>query len=355
MDAEKPKEHPRRLSRRAPSNGASRWRLPSRKNSRQPEHDDEGGEMKKRDSDAESTRESDDGRPMNMLEKQGQQQQLQNMGTLGASTSSLTRGASTSLVPDPLPSYTDQLLQQIPGVLPPVRSHYPLHNPKGPKAYHNHHLIEPQTRMPISSTFSPSFPAMRPTANGAAVVMDSLRIPVAGPSRSRSNSNSPVATPNASQTRLADGLAQQAPGTRSRKVSQTAHDNVDMLDASDPWGQNWHHHSPYDVGLNNVPSQTPAQDVRPLLFLSLTLIFIQIHLLYIAPDTIEWQPHIKHDETKRPPRKSLPTLQVNIRSQPSRAGCDRSPATHSKLERRNIRRDQAVYVEHIRRTQCQWA
>lgn len=270
MDVEKPKEHPRRLSRRSPSTGASRWRLPSRKNSKQPEHeghDEKDGDMKnKKDADADSVKDSDDGRPMSMLEKQEQRQQLQNLGAFGASNGDLSRGGSTSVVPDPLPTYTEQLLQQIPGVLPPIRTNYTVNNPRGPKTYLNHHLIEPHTRMPISSTFSPSFPPMRTTVNGGAIVMDSLRIP--GPSRSRTNS--PIATPNASQTRLGEGLTQGAPGTRSRKVSQTAHDNVDMLDASDPWGQNWHHHSPYDVGLTNVPTQSPAQDVRSHLFLLMT-------------------------------------------------------------------------------------
>lgn len=269
MDSEKQKEHPRRLSRRSPSTGASRWRFPSRKNSRQPDNDDDDdkdGDMRgRKGTDADSIRDSDDGRPMSMLEKQNQQQQLQNLSRFGASSGDLHRSTAITIIPEPLPKYTDELLRQIPGVLPPVRTNYPINSPKGPKYYKNHHLIEPQTRMPTSSTFSPSFPAM---TNNGAIVMDSLRIP--GSSRSRSNS--PLPSPNASQTRLGDGLTQIAPGTRSRKVSQTAHDNVDMLDASDPWGQNWHHHSPYDVEPLGGPSQFPTQDVSSCLYLFMILL-----------------------------------------------------------------------------------
>lgn len=124
------------------------------------------------------------------------------------------------------------------------KTRYTIHNPLGPRWYKNYHLIPPQSRLPSSSSFSPSFPPMGATS-GLGRAEDAGRKP--GPSRTPSGS--PLPTPNSSQTRITDG----APGMRSRKVSQTAHDGVDLLDGTDPWGTNWHHQSPYDIGLN--PSQ----------------------------------------------------------------------------------------------------
>lgn len=130
-------------------------------------------------------------------------------------------------LPDPYPSY---------------RAKYPIHNPVGPRWYRNHHLIppsNPRSSRP-SSIFSPSFPPMTPSINERSE--DATRL--AGPSRTPSGS--PLPTPNSSETRVQD-----TNGRRSRKTSQTAHDNVDLLDVSDPWGTNWHHQSPYDIGLTN--------------------------------------------------------------------------------------------------------
>ncbi|KAH8119913.1 hypothetical protein DFH11DRAFT_16260 [Phellopilus nigrolimitatus] len=258
----------RRLSRR-PSNttpSAPRWRRPSFR-SRVDADDaapalapapDSREQIKKllrdRDDDgAASDKDSECSRPMKALEEQAQRQQL-----LSASAVDLPV-ASTSLVPDFLPV---QPIQDIPalGPGPSFKSKYNLHNPVGPPWYKNHHLIP---RKPPSSTFSPTFPPMR-TAIGAGTFADVGRMP--GPSRTPSES--PLATPNASQTRLGEGFA-AAPGARSRKVSQTAHDNVDMLDGTDPWGTNWHHQSPYDVGGLNTP---PVQEVR-LYFRSSLILF----------------------------------------------------------------------------------
>ncbi|KAJ7751246.1 hypothetical protein DFH07DRAFT_745568 [Mycena maculata] len=152
---------------------------------------------------------------------------------------------SRSIIPD--------LLKELPSWYNPRNMRYPipLHNPVGPRYYKNHHLIPPSNSRPATrppSVFSPSFP---PMASGVPERSDdSSRMP----SVSRSASNSPLPTPNSSQT---EGM--NLP--RSRKPSQTAHDNVDLLDGSDPWGTPWHHESPYDVGLSSSPN--PHQNPQP--------------------------------------------------------------------------------------------
>ncbi|KAJ2966916.1 hypothetical protein NUW54_g13667 [Trametes sanguinea] len=70
---------------------------------------------------------------------------------------------------------------------------------------------------------------------------------------SRTPSGSPLPTPTSSQIRI-----QEPPKPRSRKVSQTAHDNVDMMDGTDPWGTNWHHQSPYDIQSNDRRAEPPS-------------------------------------------------------------------------------------------------
>ncbi|KAH8990161.1 hypothetical protein EDB86DRAFT_3080505 [Lactarius hatsudake] len=138
------------------------------------------------------------------------------------------------------------------------RARYPIHNPVGPHVYRNAHLLPP-TRP--SSIFSPSFPPMSTEPASAP--------PVAVPSQSPSGS--PLPTPNSSQTRIIDPSGK----VRTRKISNTAHDNVDLLDASDPYGTNWHHQSPYDgLGLSSdrtavTPDPvdcilTPDQDTPPI-------------------------------------------------------------------------------------------
>jgi hypothetical protein len=137
---------------------------------------------------------------------------------------------------------------------PSVKVRYNLHNPVGPRWYKNHHLI-PASQVRLTarppSVFSPSFPPIT-SSTGHERSEDATKI--AGPSRTPSNS--PLPTPNSSQTRVADGNK-----PRSRKTSETAHDNVDLLDVTDPWGTNWHHHSPYDIGLGNEPVSVDVQDV----------------------------------------------------------------------------------------------
>jgi hypothetical protein len=139
--------------------------------------------------------------------------------------------------------------------LPAFRLKYNVHNPVGPRWYQNHHLIPPSHVKPASrppSVFSPSFPPMA-SSTSQDRSEDATRMP--GPSRTPSNS--PLPTPNSSQTRVEDSGAIP----RSRKTSQTAHDNVDLLDVTDPWGTNWHHQSPYDIGLSNGQISVDVQGV----------------------------------------------------------------------------------------------
>ncbi|KAH6916921.1 hypothetical protein BKA70DRAFT_1417705 [Coprinopsis sp. MPI-PUGE-AT-0042] len=115
--------------------------------------------------------------------------------------------------------------------------HYIIHNPLGPRWYKNYHLIPPSENRPGArppTFFSPSFPGIS-TSNVAH--------PGDSENSSRAASKSPLPTPASSQTRVNEGVK-----PRSRKTSQTAPDNVDLLDVTDPWGTNWHHESPYDVG-----------------------------------------------------------------------------------------------------------
>ncbi|KAJ7492384.1 hypothetical protein FB451DRAFT_1502622 [Mycena latifolia] len=178
------------------------------------------------------------------------------------STSSLARGSSRtvddhaerldSVPPMPLSrSIIPDLLKELPvwyndNSQHPVR--FNMHNPVGPRWYKNHHLIPPANSRPATrppSVFSPSFPAMASTGG-----LDRLEESSRMPTLNRSASNSPLPTPNSSQTRMED--TGNLP--RSRKTSQTAHDTVDLLDGSDPWGTAWHHESPYDVGLSSSPA-----------------------------------------------------------------------------------------------------
>lgn len=119
------------------------------------------------------------------------------------------------------------------------RSKFPLHNPVGPRYYRNHHLI-PCTNGRPPTVFSPSFPPMTSFMPP---------MPERSEQLSRTPSHQTLPTPSSSQTRVEDMAAKP----RSRKTSQTAHDGVDLMDGTDPWGTNWHHGSPYDIGLSNGP------------------------------------------------------------------------------------------------------
>jgi hypothetical protein len=129
---------------------------------------------------------------------------------------------------------------------------YHLHDPLGPRWYKNHHLIPPSQMRPSlrpPTFFSSSFP---PISTSSMPEHSEL---AAGPSGTPSQS--PLPTPDSSQTRVIDGSK-----PRSRKTSQTTPDNVDLLDVTDPWGTNWHHQSPYDVFSQTATSSLDTQDVR---------------------------------------------------------------------------------------------
>ena len=125
------------------------------------------------------------------------------------------------------------------------RGRYPIHNPVGPRFYRNVHLLPPNRP---ASVFSPSFPPMSTE-------------PVSTTTPSRTPSGTPLPTPSSSETRIPDPSGKG----RTRKISNAAPDTVDLLDASDPHGTNWHHESPYDgLGLSGDRNPTPTDvpDVR---------------------------------------------------------------------------------------------
>lgn len=131
--------------------------------------------------------------------------------------------------------------------LPAYKMRYNIHNPNGPRWYKNYHLIPPAQLRPAvrpPSVFSPSFPPMA-SATTQDRSEDSTRLT---PSY-RNPSHATLPTPSSSQTRVGDTL------NRSRKTSQTAHDEVDLLDGTDPFGANWHHQSPYDIGIVSSEQQ----------------------------------------------------------------------------------------------------
>ncbi|KAG7098989.1 hypothetical protein E1B28_000875 [Marasmius oreades] len=154
-----------------------------------------------------------------------------------------------SLVPDLLKTLPEWYSKDHSSAAAAFRMRYPIYNPVGPRYYRNFHLIPPselrRTARP-PTVFSPFFPPMTTSTHDRSE--DSTRLPTPN-SRTPSGSPSPLPTPSSSQTRVTDGAGKP----RSRKTSQTAHDGVDLLDVSDPWGTNWHHESPYDVGLGHGP------------------------------------------------------------------------------------------------------
>jgi hypothetical protein len=170
-----------------------------------------------------------------------------------------TLNSSRSIIPDSAKDLPAWYNKETSSPLLAFKLKYNIHSPVGPRWYQNHHLIPPSHVRPATrppSVFSPSFPPMA-SSTSQDRSEDATRMP--GPSRTPSNS--PLPTPNSSQTRVEDSGAKP----RSRKTSQTAHDNVDLLDVTDPWGTNWHHQSPYDIGLSNGPISVDVQDVSTLL------------------------------------------------------------------------------------------
>jgi hypothetical protein len=166
---------------------------------------------------------------------------------------------SRSIIPDPLrelPTWYKKESDLAAANISTFRIKYPLHNPDGPKWYKNHHLIPHALRNPGNrppSVFSPSFPPMAPSLHDPS--QDSSRLP--GPSRTPSATT--IQTPSSSIPELAGK-------PRSRKTSQ---DNADLLDVSDPWGNHWHHQSPYDAGSSVAPVSLDSPDASSF-FISLS-------------------------------------------------------------------------------------
>lgn len=146
------------------------------------------------------------------------------------------------------------------------RTKYPLHNPRGPRYYRNHHLAPPSRDRRPPSVFSPSFP---PMAASTERLQDTAQLP----GSSRTPSGSPLPTPTSSQTRIHDVRG------RTRKLSQTAQDNVDMMDVTDPWGTSWHHQSPYDAGMGHERTSPVSPEVRRLILLP-----IQFNTVHQSPN-----------------------------------------------------------------------
>lgn len=165
---------------------------------------------------------------------------------------------SRSIIPDPLselPAWFTKENDLNVGHTISYRLKHPIHSPVGPRWYKNHHLIPPAHLRPAgrpTSVFSPSFPPMASSLHDSHEEVHSLH---------RSQSGSPIATPNSSQPDVATK-------PRGRKTSQTTPDNVDLLDVTDPWGTHYHHQSPYDPGLSSSSTTTPpttsfdSQEVR---------------------------------------------------------------------------------------------
>ncbi|KAH8835847.1 hypothetical protein DL96DRAFT_1575813 [Flagelloscypha sp. PMI_526] len=172
------------------------------------------------------------------------------MAALEASTASSAPAPARSLVPEVIRDaptwYTRDLAAPV-----SLNVRYNIHNPIGPRWYRNHHLLAPHEARPDarpSSYFSPDFP---PMASSSSVRLDEPRVSSRRPPS--------VQSPASSQVRVAEK-------PRTRKTSQNTPDNVDFLDGSDPWGQNFHHTSPYDVSSPadaapdpNVTSQTRSR------------------------------------------------------------------------------------------------
>ncbi|KAL1749008.1 hypothetical protein HDZ31DRAFT_28618 [Schizophyllum fasciatum] len=167
-------------------------------------------------------------------------QDRSDLASLATHPSTTSLVAAASIIPDVLPELPDWFTTNHWVIYPGQVIKYTIHNPVGPRWYRNLHLKPPSvTRARPSSFFSPSFPPMA-TASVQERSEDSAAL-------SRSPSNSPLPTPSSSQVRIA---ADANAKPRSRKTSLTAaHDTVDLLDASDPYGMNWHHQSPYDAGI----------------------------------------------------------------------------------------------------------
>jgi hypothetical protein len=218
--------------------GESRWK---RKSLRRAETDTSAPSDKRKSTAADAR--SEKGKSRAVTDEEAQD----TPGPLMMHTNWSASQVSISVVPDrlqELPAWYNRELERTAMATLQFRKRYPIHNPVGPRIYRNHHIIPPQRRQGSrpSSTFSPHFPPI------SASTGDHPMHTVSMPGPSRTPSGSPLPTPSSSQVQVNQvGLGGKP---RTRKVSQgSPHDNVDLMDVSDPWGTNWHHQSPYDVGI----------------------------------------------------------------------------------------------------------
>lgn len=178
-------------------------------------------------------------------------------GPSGSTDSLLSvNGTRANIIPDALealPSWYNKEID-VPSSLHLIRARYPIHNPAGPRIYRNVHLRPPELLPPMEA-FTSTVPSA--AASGSQI----------GPSSSsRTTSTSPAPTPASSSSKLVDPSMKP----RTRKISNNvAHDNVDLLDVTDPLGNAWHHTSPYDALAAPSPAVSPdGVDVRGLPFRS---------------------------------------------------------------------------------------
>ncbi|KAF6766598.1 hypothetical protein DFP72DRAFT_1057747 [Ephemerocybe angulata] len=178
---------------------------------------------------------------------------------------------------------------------------YHIHNPLGPRWYKNHHLIPPSQIKPSMrppTFFSPSFPP---------ISTSSMPDNIGEVGLSSRASHSPLPTPTSSQTRVGEGVK-----PRSRKTSQTAPDNVDLLDVTDPWGTNWHHESPYDIG---TPATSKGDlDIQGTRLRRASMTAAQNSFKAVIPSPLSQSTsavHLPHDILPEKPPSEKPPSTIN--------------------------------------------
>lgn len=122
------------------------------------------------------------------------------------------------------------------------KTRYEIHNPTpNPYPWVNHHLLPPGTTFPPPTTAKPPRKSPPTSYNFTPSLPDGFpRVRDASGTQSTSNSSNSTFLRSRSVTHL---------GTTTLH-----HDNVDFLDASDPWGMRWHHDGRYDVpGASRAP------------------------------------------------------------------------------------------------------
>lgn len=178
--------------------------------------------------------------------------------------SSVSDMREDSLVPPPW-SY-DPSEEVTSRIAPPssYRTFYKIHNPVGPRYYRNHHL-RPSINLALSaalrpaSAFSSAFPPLSalppasPPPRGLGLGHTQLHPhnnppQFLSPNTSFSSSESVLPTPDSTQATIL-GQGGEAQRKNNNVVNGTVvSDPVDQLDGSNPYGQKFHHDSPYDLG-----------------------------------------------------------------------------------------------------------